>query len=55
VQLFLNLSSPSSLSAAASSKPLKASSVFMCVDLAIFSLVYQHLFCWSEFIHTHTH
>lgn len=29
-------------------------SVFMSVDLSIFSLVNQHLFCWSEFFHTHT-
>jgi len=54
VRLYLNLSSSSSAAAAAASyKPLQACSVIMGVDLSIFSLVNQHLFCWSEFIHTH--
>jgi hypothetical protein len=54
VRLYLNLSSPSSSSSiAASYEPLQACSVFMDVDLSIFSLVNQHLFFWSEFIHTH--
>ena len=53
VRLYLNLSSPSSSSAAANYKPLHSCYVFMGVDLSIFSLVNQHLSCCSEFIHTH--
>jgi hypothetical protein len=57
VRLYLNLSSPSpsTSAAAASYKPLHSCSVFMGVALSIFFLVNQHLFCWSEFIHSHTH